>query len=175
MSDKRLFLLFRTRGGSASIQIFYTYITPSDDIHYDNPSYAVVIQRKSCVRWQISAPQCSKLCSCERPILQDMCTSCGQGSTQLSRMLSLLPFVRENAVKAGSSFKALKLLRWTHSSNCIGDVTRLEHAFIKFNLCCIQWYRFVSVDGRVQEIESHKMTSVHLNHKNGLFYRLTAP
>ena len=121
MSDKRLFLLFRTRGGSASIQIFYTYITPSDDIHYDNPSYAFVVQWKSCVRWQISAPQCSKLCSCERPILQDMCISCGQGSTQLSRMLLLLPFVCENAVKAGSSFKALKLLR------CILQQTSYYH------------------------------------------------
>ena len=30
----------------------------------------------------------------------------------------------------------------THSSNRIGVVTWLEHVFIKFNLCCIQWYRF---------------------------------
>ena len=44
------------RGGSASIRILYTYITSSGDIRYDNRSYAVVAQRKSCARWQISAP-----------------------------------------------------------------------------------------------------------------------
>ena len=30
----------------------------------------------------------------------------------------------------------------THSSNCDGDVTMLEHVFINLNLCCIQWYKF---------------------------------
>ena len=34
---------------------------------------------------------------------------------------------------------------------------------------------FVSVEGRVQEIQSHKFTRVHQNHKNGLFHGLTAP
>ena len=56
--------------------------------------------------------QSSKLCSCERPILQDMYISGGQGSTQLSRSLLLLPSVCENAVKAWSSFKPLKLVRF---------------------------------------------------------------
>ena len=44
------------RGGSASIRILYTYVTSSGDIRYDNRSYAVVVQRKSCARRQISAP-----------------------------------------------------------------------------------------------------------------------
>ena len=30
----------------------------------------------------------------------------------------------------------------THSSNCDGDVTLLEHVFINLNLCCIQQYKF---------------------------------
>ena len=30
----------------------------------------------------------------------------------------------------------------THSFNCDGDVTMLEHVFINFNLCCIQWCKF---------------------------------
>ena len=55
---------------------------------------------------------CSQLCSCERPILQDMGILGGEGSTQLSRALLLLPLVCENAVKAGSSFKPLKLVRF---------------------------------------------------------------
>ena len=33
----------------------------------------------------------------------------------------------------------------------------------------------MSVEGRVQEIQSHKFTRVHQNHKNGLFHGLTAP
>ena len=44
------------RGGSASIQILHMYITSSCDIRYDNRSYAVVVQRKSGARRQISAP-----------------------------------------------------------------------------------------------------------------------
>ena len=40
------------------------------------------------------------------------CILGGQGSTQLSRALLLLPLVWENAVKAGSSFKLLKLVRF---------------------------------------------------------------
>ena len=51
--------LFQPRGGSASIRILYTYITSSGDIRYDNRSYAVVVQRKSCARRQISAPSVS--------------------------------------------------------------------------------------------------------------------
>ena len=45
-----------SRGGSASTRILYTYTTSFGDIRYDNRSYAVVIQRKSCARRQISAP-----------------------------------------------------------------------------------------------------------------------
>ena len=30
----------------------------------------------------------------------------------------------------------------THSSNCDGDITWLEHVFIKLILCSIQWYKF---------------------------------
>ena len=37
---------------------------------------------------------------------------CGQGSTLLWRPLLLLSLVRENAVKAGSNFKTLKLVRF---------------------------------------------------------------
>ena len=44
------------RGGSAGIRILYMYITSSGDIRYDNRSYAVVVQWKSCARRQISAP-----------------------------------------------------------------------------------------------------------------------
>ena len=33
----------------------------------------------------------------------------------------------------------------------------------------------MSVDGRVQEIESHKFTGVHQNHINGSFHELTVP
>ena len=44
-----------SRGGSASIRILYTYVTSSGDIRYNKRSYAVVVQRKSCARRQISA------------------------------------------------------------------------------------------------------------------------
>ena len=42
------------------------------------------------------------------------CISGGQESTQLSRSLLLLPSSCENAVKAGSSLKPLKLVRFKH-------------------------------------------------------------
>jgi len=54
---------------------------------------------------------CSKLCLCERPILQDMCISGGQESTQPSRPLVLL---LSSCEKAGSSLKPLKLARFKH-------------------------------------------------------------
>ena len=52
---------------------------------------------------------CSKLCLCEGPILQEICIQGGKESTQLSRppLLSLL--LCDNAVKARSTFKPLKL------------------------------------------------------------------
>ena len=56
---------------------------------------------------------CSKLCSCERPILQGMCISGGQGSTHPSRPLLLLPSVYENAVKPGP---ASSIWNWWDSS-----------------------------------------------------------
>ena len=49
-------ITLRIRGGSAGIRILYTHVTSSGDIRYDNRSYAVVVQRKSCARRQISAP-----------------------------------------------------------------------------------------------------------------------
>ena len=36
----------------------------------------------------------------------------------------------------------------THSSDCDGDVTILEHIFINLNLCCIQWYKFRVCGGK---------------------------
>ena len=41
---------------------------------------------------------CSKKCSCEQLILGDMCTSGGQESAQLSRLLDVLPSLCENTV-----------------------------------------------------------------------------
>ena len=41
----------KTGGGNGlgtRLRILYTYVTPSGDIRYDNRSYAVVVQRKSC-------------------------------------------------------------------------------------------------------------------------------
>ena len=69
-----------------SIWILYTYITSSGGIRYDELS-----QTADC------GSICSKLCSCEQPILQDMCILGGQGSTELSRLLLILPLVCENA------------------------------------------------------------------------------
>ena len=40
----------------------------------------------------------------------------------------------------------------THSSNCDGDVTMLEHVFINLNLAVSNGTSFVSVEGKVQEI-----------------------
>ena len=71
------------------------------DIRYDNRSYAVVTTKEPCQRADFGTI-CSKVCLCERPILQDMCISGGQESTQPSRPLLLLPSSCENAVKAGS-------------------------------------------------------------------------
>ena len=48
--------LWNQRRYSASIRILYMYITSSDDTRYDNRSYAVVVQRRRCVRRQISPP-----------------------------------------------------------------------------------------------------------------------
>ena len=54
---------YSTRGGSAGIRILYTYVTSSGNIRYDNQSYMVVVQWKSCARQQILVPSpCSKLC-----------------------------------------------------------------------------------------------------------------
>ena len=47
---------FECRGGSAGIRNLYSYVTSSGDIRYDNRSYAAIVQRKSRVRGQISAP-----------------------------------------------------------------------------------------------------------------------
>jgi len=58
---------------------------------------------------------CSRLCLCERPILQDICSSGGQESTQPSRPLVLSPSSCENAVKDGSGLKPQKLIGFKHS------------------------------------------------------------
>ena len=52
---------------------------------------------------------CSKLCSCERLILHGVCILGGQGSTQLSRALLLLPLVCENAVKSRVQLQASEI------------------------------------------------------------------
>ena len=83
----------------------------SGDIRYDNRSYAVV-QQKSCARRQISAPSVPSCVHANDLSFKIMCISGGQGSTHLSRPLLLLSLVRENAVKAGSNFKTLKLVRF---------------------------------------------------------------
>ena len=88
------------------------YVTSFSDIRYDNRSYAVVVQRKSYARRQISAPSVPS-CVHANDLSFKVCVFWGgQGSTQLSRALLLLPLVCENVVKAGSSFKPLKLVRF---------------------------------------------------------------
>ena len=107
------------RRGSAGIRILYTY-----DIRIQNP------YTSSDVRMIIGV---MRLSYNKRPVPdgrfrhhlfravfmrvtypQNLCILGGQGSTQLSRPLLLLPLVCENAVKAGSSFKPLKLVRFKH-------------------------------------------------------------
>jgi len=41
---------------------------------------------------------CSKMCSCERLILEEICISGGQESAQLSRLLDVIPSLCESAV-----------------------------------------------------------------------------
>ena len=60
------------RGGSAGIRILYTHVTSSGDIRYDNRSYAVVVQRKSCARQQSSAPSVPS-CVCANDLSFKMC------------------------------------------------------------------------------------------------------
>ena len=63
----------------------------------------------------------------------------------------------------------------THSSNCDGDVTILEHVLQTSIFAVSNDTSFVSVEGKVQEIQSLKFTNVHQNHKNGLYHGLIAP
>ena len=73
------------------------------------PTYAVVVQRKSCARGQnsaLSVPSCVHA----DDLSFKMCVFWvvnGQGSTQLSRALLLLPLVCENAVKAAGPASSL--------------------------------------------------------------------
>ena len=77
--------------------------------------WTVVVQRKSCARRQISGPSVSS-CVHANDLSFKICVFevHGQGSRQLSRPLLLLPSVCENTVKAGSSFKPLKLVRFRY-------------------------------------------------------------
>ena len=64
----------------------------------------------------------------------------------------------------------------THSSNCDGDVTMLEHVFINLNLCCIQWYKFRVCRGKGSRDTVTQYLPVCIKiMKNGLFHGLTAP
>ena len=64
----------------------------------------------------------------------------------------------------------------THSSNCDGNVSPYLNMFLYTSIFAVSnSTSFVSVDGRIQEIQSRKFTHVHQNHENGLFHRLTAP
>ena len=101
-----------TRGGSAGIRNLYSYVTSSGDIRYDNRSYAAIVTTKEPCQRADFGTICSKLCLCERAILQDICISGGQESTKPSRPLLLPPSSCENAVKAWSSLKPLKLVRF---------------------------------------------------------------
>ena len=65
-------LLSMIRGGSAGIRNLYSYVTSSGDIRYDNRSYAAIVQRKSRVRGQISAPSVSS-CVCSNKLSFKIC------------------------------------------------------------------------------------------------------
>ena len=113
------------------------YITYAGDIHFINRSYAVVVQQELCQTADF-ATICSKLCSCEWSILQDMCISGGQECTHLLRPLLLLLSVCENAMKARSSFEPLKLVtfkrpqRMNTGSYQDRTCTRLKICFCAF-------------------------------------------
>ena len=99
------------RGGSAGIRNLYSYVTFSGDIRYDNRSYAAFVQPKELCQRADFGTICSNLCLCERPILQDMCSSGSQESTQPLRPLVLSPSSCENAVicaKDGSTAWSLR-------------------------------------------------------------------
>ena len=61
-----------TIGGSAGIRNLYSYVTSSGDIRYDNRSYAAIVQRKSRVRGQISAPSVPS-CVCANELSFKIC------------------------------------------------------------------------------------------------------
>ena len=75
-SDKNSHTGIRTylyiRGGSAGIRNLYSYVTSSGDIRYDNRSYAAIVQRKSRVRGQISAPSVPS-CVCANELSFKIC------------------------------------------------------------------------------------------------------
>ena len=109
----RAIMVEGSRGGSAGKQILYTYVTSSGDIRYDHRSFAVVIQRKSCARWQIPAPSVPscvhvndlsfKMCVFQVVKGPHSCRDCCYCSRRYVRMLY---------IKAESSFKPLKLVRF---------------------------------------------------------------
>ena len=81
------------RGGSAGIRILYTHVTSSGDIRYNNRSYAVVVQRKSCARQQSSAPSVPSCVCANDLVLQDVCISGGEGSTTAVESAATAPVV----------------------------------------------------------------------------------
>ena len=97
-----------SRGGSAGIRNLYSYVTSSGDIPYDNRSYARLSAKEPCQRADFGTI-CSKLCLCERAILQDMCISGGQESTKPSIPLLLLPSSCEKRCKSRVQLEASEI------------------------------------------------------------------
>ena len=60
------------RGGSAGIRNLYSYVTSSGDVRYDNRNYAAIVQQKSHVRGQISAPSVPS-CVCANKLSFKIC------------------------------------------------------------------------------------------------------
>ena len=77
------------------------------------------------VQWTI----CSELCLCEQLILQDMCLSGGQVSTQLFRLLLLLPSFCEDAMNAMSCGYQDPLKWWprSHNTRSMGTPCMADH------------------------------------------------
>ena len=72
MSQAQFIFTMDCRGGSASIRNLYSYVTSSGDIRYDNRNYAAIVQRKSRVRGQISAPSVPS-CVCANELSFKIC------------------------------------------------------------------------------------------------------
>ena len=121
------------------VQVYGFCIPFSGDIRYDNRSYAVVIQRKICARRQISAPSVPS-CVCANELSFKICVFevvKGPHSCQ-DRCYCSCRYVRMVPVKAGSSLKPLKLVRFKRpyhmNAGCYQDqtYTRLKICFCAF-------------------------------------------